>query len=70
VANRDYWRHEWPKTNLTKYSIPLADILLGGPPKADIPPIDDPAFKPVSKIDELGETEPVICVSINGQAQA
>ena len=50
--------------------IPLTDILSGGPPKDGIPPIDDPTFKPVSEIDELGETEPVIGVSINGQAKA
>ncbi len=70
AANPDYWRHEWPKTDFTKHSIPLADILSGGPPKDGIPPIDDPAFKPVSEIDALGETEPVIGVSINGKAKA
>ena len=70
AANPDYWRHEWPKTDFTKHSIPLTDILSGGPPKDGIPPIDDPTFKPVSEIDELGETEPVIGVSINGQAKA
>ena len=70
AANPDYWRHEWPKTDFTKHSIPLTDILSGGPPKDGIPPIDDPTFKPVSEIDELGEIEPVIGVSINGQAKA
>jgi len=70
AANPDYWRHEWPKTDFTTHYIPLTDILSGGPPKDGIPPIDDPTFKPVSEIDELGEIEPVIGVSINGQAKA
>jgi hypothetical protein len=64
ICNLDCWRHEWPKTDFTKHSIPLTDILSGGPPKDGIPPIDDPTFKPVSEIDDLGETEPVIGVPI------
>lgn len=70
AANPDYWRHEWPKTDFTKHSVPLTEILSGGPPKDGIPPIDNPAFKLVSEINELGETEPVIGVSINGKAKA
>ena len=39
-ANPDYWRHEWPKTDFSQYSVPLSDILSGGPPRDGIPPID------------------------------
>ncbi len=70
AANPDYWRNEWPKTDFTKHSVPLTDILSGGPPRDGIPPIDDPSFKPVAEIEALGPKEPVIGVSINGYARA
>ena len=69
-ANPDYWRHEWPKTDFSQHSVPLSDILSGGPPRDGIPPIDHPRFKPVSKIEGLAATEPVIGLAINGKARA
>ena len=39
-ANPDYWRHEWPKTDFSQQSVPLSDILSGGPPRDGIPTID------------------------------
>ena len=59
-ANPDYWRHEWPKTDFSQHSVPLSDILSGGPLRDGIPPIDNPSFKPVSEIEGLAATEPVI----------
>lgn len=70
LANSEFWSQEWPKTDFTKHSVPLTDILSGGPPRDGIPPIDHPAFKPVDKINALAETEPVIGLSINGEAKA
>lgn len=42
----------------------------GGPPKDGIPSIDEPSFIPVAKEAELGDTEPVIGLIINGDARA
>lgn len=69
-ANPDYWRHEWPKTDFSQHSVPLSDILSGGPLRDGIPPIDNPSFKPVSEIEGLAATEPVIGLAINGKARA
>jgi hypothetical protein len=70
TANPEYWRYEWPKTDFSKYSVPLEEILSGGPPKDGIPAIDDPTFLPVGEVSELVETEPVIGVVIKGEAKA
>ena len=70
AANPVYWRSEWPKTNFIKYSVPLTDILSGGPPRGGIPPIDEPSFKPVANIEALGQKELVTEVSINSYARA
>ena len=70
AANPDYWRSERPKMDFTKHLVPLTNILSGGPPRDGIPPIDDPSFKPIAEIEELGPKEPVIGVSINGYARA
>ena len=69
-ANPSYWRHEWPKTDFSQQSVPLSDILSGGPPRNGIPTIDHPSFKPVSEIERLAATEPVIELAINGKARA
>ncbi|MEC7537610.1 MAG: hypothetical protein VYB59_09970, partial [Pseudomonadota bacterium] len=65
-ANADYWRREWPKTEFFQHSVPLSDILSGGPSRNGIPTIDHPSFKPVSEIERLAATEPVIELAING----
>ena len=69
-TNADYWHHEWPKTEFFQHSVPLSDILSCGPPRDGIPPIDNPRLKPVSKIEGLAATEPVIGLAINGKARA
>lgn len=65
-----YWKSEWPKTDFTKRSIQFNEILHGGPPKDGIPPIDEPAFKPVAEVTDLEDNQPVIGIVINGQAKA
>ena len=42
-------KREWPRTNFAKHSIPLEEIISGGPPKDGIPPIDSPRFVTVSQ---------------------
>jgi Protein of unknown function (DUF3179) len=61
---------EW-KTDFTKHSAPLAEIMSGGPPKDGIPAIDMPEFVSVAAADEwLKPKEPVVFVERNGDARA
>ena len=70
AANPDRWKRAWPQTDFTMTSIDLGEIMSGGPPKDGIPPIDDPQFVSIAEETELTETEPLISVSINGDARA
>lgn len=50
-------------TDFTKHTVPLEEILRGGPPKDGIPAIDDPEFVTVRAADRwLRDREPVIVV--------
>ncbi|MFT6580459.1 MAG: hypothetical protein ACJAU6_000888 [Alphaproteobacteria bacterium] len=69
-AEPDYWKHEWRKTDFSKHSIPYSEIRSGGPPKDGIPPIDDPKIVPISEVTDIGKTEPVVGLVINGEAVA
>ncbi|MEK7193475.1 MAG: DUF3179 domain-containing protein [Patescibacteria group bacterium] len=54
----------------TKHSVPLDEIIGGGPPKDGIPPIDNPKF--VSIVDAgkfLNDSEPGIALDVNGTAR-
>lgn len=55
-------------TDGVKHSIPLNEILSGGPPKDGIPPIDNPKFISVSEADKfLADNDPGVAVSIEGE---
>jgi hypothetical protein len=70
------WRLEWPRTDFSKHSVPFAAIKSGGPPKDGIPAIDAPRFerladgKATGSSAALGDTEPVIALSIGEDARA
>jgi hypothetical protein len=64
------WKSEWTKTDFTRKSIEFSEILHGGPPKDGIPPIDEPAFKPIAEVTSLEDNQPVIGLIINGKAKA
>lgn len=64
------WEYEFPKTDFAIKSIPLSEIISGGPPRDGIPSIDDPIFKPIADISDLEATEPVIGLIVNGAARA
>lgn len=54
-------------TDGVRHTIPLEEIVSGGPPKDGIPSIDDPKFVPASEADKwLQDNEPGIAVSLNG----
>lgn len=61
---------EW-KTNFKMHSVPLSEIISGGPPKDGIPAIDKPAFETVQAAGKwLKPREPVILLESNGDARA
>jgi len=64
------WSSEWPNTDFSKANVQWNEILSGGPPRDGIPPIDDPKFKPVSEVRNLGSMEPVVGVTVNGKSSA
>jgi hypothetical protein len=70
------WRLEWPRTDFSKHSVPFVGIKSGGPPKDGIPAIDAPRFerladgKATGSSAALGDTEPVIALSIGDDARA
>ena len=64
------WQSEWPKTDFSKHSVSYQEILSGGPPKDGIASIDTPEFLAVSESAGLGDTDPVIGVTVNGDARA
>ncbi len=70
LANPDFWKFEWRETDFSKHSISWDEIRSGGPPKDGIPSIDKPVFVPVSEMSELAATEPVVGLSLNGDARA
>ncbi|MEM1378286.1 MAG: DUF3179 domain-containing protein [Pseudomonadota bacterium] len=71
-ANADpiSWNLEGWKTDFEKANVDLARILSGGPPKDGIPSIDNPVFEFVPGIKDLPENEPVVSITINGDARA
>jgi len=58
-------------TDFSNHTVPLDEIVSGGPPKDGIPPIDNPKFESVDKADRwLGDRHPVVLVDIDGVAKA
>lgn len=59
------------RTNVSKRSIDLSEIVRGGPPKDGIPAIDRPRFVSVDEARRwLGHKEPVINLELDGEARA
>lgn len=58
------------KTDRSKKSIDLKELLRGGPPKDGIPSIDSPLFLPANAIDWLTPRELVIAVQVEGKTRA
>ncbi len=63
-------QEEW-RTDFSKHTVPLDEIVPGGPPKDGIPAIDDPRFVSVRAADRwLEDREPVMVVEHGGDARA
>ncbi len=63
------WEHHFPKTNFANSSIDFAEVVTYGAPNS-IPPIDDPVFKRVGQLGNIGALEPVVSIDINGDKRA
>ena len=60
---------DWPRTDFSKYSAPLFDFMPAGPRKDEIPSINNPKLRDITAADQAS-LEPVISISINGEARA
>ena len=70
LASPSRWEREWPQTDFSQTSVGFDEILSGGPPKDGIPSIDNPQFVPIGESNDLAPTEPVVGLSIDGDARA
>ena len=62
---------EWPRTDFSRATVDLNEIISGGPPKDGIPAIDEPRFINITDADDwLDPREPVIVVARQRQARA
>lgn len=69
IYDRD--RAEWPRTDFSKQTVNLVEIISGGPPKDGIPSIDHPRFADFRDADNwLDPREPVIALETGGEAKA
>ncbi len=65
------WEDEWPRTDFSRKSIDLNEILSGGPPKDGIPAIDEPRFVTTQEAAAwLDPKEPVVALSRDGIGRA
>ncbi len=66
IAGGEQWR-----TDFSKHSVPLEEIVSGGPPKDGIPAIDQPRFESLREADRwLEDRDPVMVVEHGDQAKA
>jgi len=70
AANPALWRLAGWKTDFNKHTVPLDEILPGGPPRDGIPPIDRPLFKPANDVTGIAAREPVIVYPLDADARA
>lgn len=47
-------RTQWPRTDFSRHTVPLEEIISGGPPKDGIPAIDAPRFVAFAVADASG----------------
>ena len=58
-------------TDFSRHTVPLEEIVSGGPPKDGIPALDRPAFVPVDEAGRwLKDEEPVVVIERGGTARA
>src|SRR5258708_14551398 len=76
LAEPGGWRAEWPRTDFSQHAVPLEEIKSGGPRKDGTPSIDRPRFERLNDgvaagwASRIGDAEPVISLTIRGDARA
>jgi hypothetical protein len=60
------WQADGWHTDFARATVPLGEIVSGGPPRDGIPPIDKPVFSPAKAIEDLDDREPVIRLEVDG----
>ena len=68
--NVQYWAREFPLTDFTRHAVPLSEIRSDGATRNTIPAISRPKFVPVKRVNGIGDLEPMITVSVQGQPRA
>ncbi|MGJ3262555.1 MAG: DUF3179 domain-containing protein [Salinarimonas sp.] len=69
AADPRQWAREGWRTDFSQATVPLDEIVSGGPPRDGIPSIDDPLFAPAGDVDLPGR-EPVIVFPLGEDARA
>ena len=64
--NKNLQTKEIMITDGVRHSVPLSEIIGGGPPKDGIPSIDDPKFVSIADADFINNEEPGLAISLNG----
>ncbi len=66
LAQQDAWR-----TDFSRHTVPLEEIVSGGPPKDGIPALYAPRFTSVAEADTwLSQRDPVVLLEVGGEARA
>ncbi|MBI4085053.1 MAG: DUF3179 domain-containing protein [Candidatus Liptonbacteria bacterium] len=69
-GNTSFSTKEIMVTDGVKHSVPLSEIIGGGPPKDGIPSIDNPKFISIAEAEKfLNDSEPGIALDIGGSAR-
>ena len=66
----DAWQDRNVPAGFPEPLIELDEIRSGGPPPDGIPPVDEPKFLEPAAVDFLRDNEPVLALSIDGEARA
>lgn len=69
-ADQARWRADGWKTDFSRTTVALSEIVDGGPPRDGIPPIDRPNFRQAGAVTDLGAHEPVIVFPLGPDARA
>lgn len=64
------WQKAWPKTDFSKTSLVLEDVVSSGKPKGGTVAIEGPGFLPGKRVDNIPLHEPIISIFLHGEARA
>lgn len=62
------WKQSW-KTDFSRLTVPVSEIVAGGPPRDGIPPIDKPRFETAAQTKRYAGREPVIELTVGSETR-